>query len=227
MRNTWLAGCLFGFALTASGFDAKTVKLTSKFLEYQDKVQDAELEISIFQALMRNLQIDQDQLRDDCEFTKSLVKKGFEQLNVLRACENAMKEAELKTAAQESALRTLERNRDIWTIRLASEAGDAISVKDLAELYTSKWRRALALADSQVAVAKLRYDVALEYQEWAKRVRLKGYLKESDYNKALNAVATTRNDWEAHKVRQQKIADALTTTEAGLARLQTEPNTGR
>jgi hypothetical protein len=211
--------CWFLFAASAFGAETPS-KLSAKYLEYQDKVQDFSLELFNANATVANSVRALEQLQAECEHAERLVKKGYEHTNLVVGCRASVVAAQTQLEQQKSAVKALERNRDIWTVRLAGEAGEAMDLKVLAEAYTSKWRVAADLQRAQLENSKSRLRQAETFYEWAKRQRIKGYMTEFDYQRAYQSLTSMRTELAAQELREKEIDGSLRKLEADLAEIQ-------
>jgi hypothetical protein len=222
MQKTLLIVVACGLSLVALSAETKAPKISARYLEYLDKVQDFELEVSMAKANGINAKIELAQLTTECDQTKKLASKGYEHMNQVRACEAAVLAARTKAEQGRVAIETLERNRDIWTVRLAGENGANVDLALLAEKYASKWRSALELAKTQVRNAQIRADRARDYDEWATRMLKKGFMSPRDQQRAVNARLAADTELRAHLARKAEIEESLHETEQNLSALKTE-----
>ncbi len=206
--------------LTSSSFAAKPV--TPKTLEYLDKVQDFDMELITARATLQNSMRDHAQLREECEHVKAMVKKGYEPSTQRDGCEAAILAAETRVTELKNSVATLQRNHEIWALRLEAEETGKPDSHQLADRYVTKWKLASAVVVSQIENAKRKLRQATEYHDWAHRVRMKGLMQEFEYEHALNARTAAAEELNAQLERQMQINRSLKETQENRAQLDSE-----
>lgn len=217
---SWLVLFLMGAFCFATTEEPKTV--TAKTLEYLDKVQDFDLDIINARANLNNAKIELAQLEEECAHTKKVVAKGYEYTKYLVGCQAGIVAQKTRISELSSAVEALSRNHEIWSIRLEAEMSGKTSLGRLAEWYLHKWRIAEQTVKHQIENARTRLTQNTEYYEWAKRNRMKGYITEFEYQRAMNNVTSSRNELDAQEERERQIAKSIQEAEANLALIPKE-----
>lgn len=198
-------------------------KVSARVFEYQDKVQDFKIELLTAENTLKNSELELEQIKNDCEHTKQLHAKGYEYLNAIDACKNAVLALETRNAQIRNTVESSARNRDIWTLRLAAEEGAEIKLAELGKKYVQKWTDALKLIAAQITHATNRHRQSLKYYDWALRNRRKGLMTELDFRKAEIAESIAKNEVETLHLREEQFKSALKETETTVARMGAGP----